>query len=233
MLVPSRVPTLALSAQPSPPVSRPQPSAPDRPVVDASTTAHSPATTVCPLPARPPLLSHLRSLPNSLAFSLAMPTRTGSCAIARRRPLPVMWPPSRTCPVQRHSELRLTVSCSRHPSVCPFLPCCVRYVLTGVFLAQPKPRRRRPEAPSHPHRSPNVPKFALEVSILPMPLFRQVSPLRPCNCSPELAAPPRNLFQRGLRSLAPPCRFCAHGRVRRVALNVSNPFPKPLEPRRG
>jgi hypothetical protein len=45
--------------------------------------------------------------------------------------------------------------------------------------------------------------------------------------------PPRNLFHRGMRSLAPPCRFCAHGCVRRDVLNVSGPFPKPQEPRRG
>jgi hypothetical protein len=117
--------------------------------------------------------------------------------------------------------------------VCPFLSCCVRSTLTGAFLAPPEPRRHRPEAPSHPRGSPNVPEFVLEVSILPMPLFRQVSPQRPRSCSPELAAPPQNLFHRGLRSLAPPCRFYAHGRVRRVALNVSDPFPKPLDPRRG
>jgi hypothetical protein len=201
--------------------------------VDAPTSARSSATSVRPRPARPPLLSHFRPLPNSLALSLALPMRAGSSATTHRRPLSVSWPPSRLCPVQCHGEFRLTVSCSGHPSVCPFLPCCVRSALTGTFLAQPEPRCRRPEAPSHPRCSPNVPEFALEVSTLPMPLFRQVSPQRPCNCSPELAAPPRNLFHRGLRSLAPLCRFYAHSRVRHVVLNVYDPFPKPLEPRRG
>jgi hypothetical protein len=175
----------------------------------------------------------LRPLPNSPALSLALPTRTGSSATARRRPLPVPWPPLRLCPVQRHGELRLTVSCSGHPSVCPSLPCCVWSALTGAFLAQPEPHRRRPKAPSHPPRSPNVPEFAVEVSILPMPLFHQVSSLRPRNCSAELDVPPWNLFYRGLRSLAPLCQFCTHGRVRCVALNVSDPFLKPPEPRRG
>jgi hypothetical protein len=66
-----------------------------------------------------------------------------------------------------------------------------------------------------------------------MPLFRQVSPQSPRNCSPELVAPPRDFSHCGLRSLAPPCRFCAHGRVRRVALNVPDHLPKPLEPRHG
>jgi hypothetical protein len=175
----------------------------------------------------------LRPLPNSLALSLTLLTRAESSATACRRPLPVPWPPSRPCPVQRHGELRLTFSCSGHPSVCPFLPCCVWSALTGAFLAQPEPRRRRLEAPLHPCHSPNVPEFTLEVSIIPMPLFRQVSPLRPRNCSPKLVVPPRNLFLRGLRSLVPSCRFYAHGRVHRVALNVSDPFPKPLEPRCG
>jgi hypothetical protein len=66
-----------------------------------------------------------------------------------------------------------------------------------------------------------------------MPLFHQVSHSRRLNCSSELVVPPRDFFHRSLRSLAPPCRFCAHGRVRRVTLNVSDPFPKPLEPRHG
>jgi hypothetical protein len=117
--------------------------------------------------------------------------------------------------------------------MCPLPPCCIGSTLTGVVLAQSEPRRRRPKAPPHPHRSPSVPKFALEVSNLPMPLFRQVSPQSPRNCLSKLASSPWNLFHHGLRSLAPPCRFCAHGRVRRDALNVSDPFPKPPEPQRG
>jgi hypothetical protein len=94
-------------------------------------------------------------------------------------------------------------------------------------------RRRRPEAPPHTRCSLSIPEFALEVSNLSMLLFRQVSPQCPRDCSPELVAPPRDLSHRGLCPLVPPCRFCAHGRVCRVALNVPDPFPKPLEPRRG
>jgi hypothetical protein len=139
----------------------------------------------------------------------------------------------RPCPVQCHGELRLAVSYSGHPSVCPLPPCCARSMHTRAVLAQSEPRRHRPEAPLHPHRSPSVPEFALEVSNLPMPLIRQVSHQSPHNCSPKLAAPPWNLFHRGLRSLAPPCQFCAHGCVRRDVLNVSGPFPKPPEPRCG
>jgi hypothetical protein len=175
----------------------------------------------------------LRPLPNSLALSLALPTRAGSSATARRRPLPVLWLPSRPCPVQCHSELSLTVNCSGHPSVCPLLPCYVGSALTVAAFAQPEPRRRRPKVPPHLRRPPRAPEFALEVSTLPMPLFRQVLPQRPCNCSPKLAAPPWNLFHRGLRSLAPLCRFYTHSRVRRVTLNMPDPFPKPPEPRRG
>jgi hypothetical protein len=39
-------------------------------------------------------------------------------------------------------------------------------------------------------------------------------------------------FRHGLCPLVLPRRRDTHGRVRRVALNVPNPFPKPLEPRR-
>jgi hypothetical protein len=115
----------------------------------------------------------------------------------------------------------------------PSPSCCAWSTLTRAVLAQSEPRRRRLEAPPHPRRSPSVPEFALEVSNLPMPLFRQVPHWSPRDCSPELAAPPRNLFHCGLRSLAPPCRFCAHSCVHRDVLNVSGPFPKPPEPRRG
>jgi hypothetical protein len=108
-----------------------------------------------------------------------------------------------------------------------------RSMLTGEVLAQSEPRYHRPVASPHPRRSPSVLEFALEVSNLPMPLIRQVPHQSPRNCSPKLAAPPRNLFHCDLRSLAPPCRFYAHGCVRRDVLNVSGPFPKPPEPHRG
>jgi hypothetical protein len=184
------------------------------------------------------LLTHLSSLIcapcPTLSPSLSFcPREPGSSATARRRPLPVPWPLSHPCPIQCHGELYLTVSCPGHPSVCPLPLCFARSVLTGAIFAQPKTCRCRPEAPSHPRRSPSVPEFALEVRILPMPLFRQVSSLRPRNCSPELAALPQKLSHCGLHSLVPPCQFYAHGWVHRVALNVSDPFPKPQEPHRG
>jgi hypothetical protein len=176
----------SLSVPLSPPVSRPQPSTHNLPVVDAPTTARSSTTSVCPCPTRPPLLSHLHPVPNSLALSLALPTRTGSSATARRCPPPVPWPPSRPCPVQRHDELRLTLSCSGYPSVCPLPLCFVRSALIGAFLAQSKPRRRRPEVPPHLCRPPRAPEFALEVSNLPAPLIRSLLPFCPRDCSPEL-----------------------------------------------
>jgi hypothetical protein len=73
-------------------------------------------------------------MPSSLTLSLALPARTESSATAGRRPQPVLWPLSRPCLVQCHGELRLTVRCSRHPSVCPLPPCCVRSALTGAFF---------------------------------------------------------------------------------------------------
>jgi hypothetical protein len=99
--------------------------------------------------------------------------------------------------------------------VCPLPPCCARSMLTGADLAQSKPHRRRLEAPPHPHRSPSVPEFALEVSNLPMPLIHQVPHQSRRNNSPKLVVPLRNLC------------------VRCDALNMSGPFPKPPDPRRG
>jgi hypothetical protein len=57
VLVPSRAPTLPLSAPPSPPVSRPQPSAHDLPVVDRSRPR-----VLRPRPCARALLAHLSSL---------------------------------------------------------------------------------------------------------------------------------------------------------------------------
>jgi hypothetical protein len=171
----------------------------------------APAPLLSPCPARPPLLSHLRPLPNSLALSLALPRRTGSSTTARRRPLPVPWPPLRPCPVQRHGELRLTVSCSGHPLVCPFLPCCVWSMLTGAVFAQPEPRRRRPEAPPHLRRPPRAPKFTLKVSNPPVPLIW--SSLLCClrDCSPEQSSAAVSSPCQGLRPLVPLRQLEGHG----------------------
>jgi hypothetical protein len=42
-------------------------------------------------------------------------------------------------------------------------------------------------------------------------------------------SPPRRV----LRPRVPPCRFCAHGQVRQIALSALELIPKPLEPSRG
>jgi hypothetical protein len=131
----------SLSVPPSPPVSSSSTSRPRSPcrgcahVLAFSGHVRVPAPLLSPHPARPPLLSHLRPLPNPLALSLALPTNAGSSATARRRPLPVLRPPSRPRPAQCHGELRLAVSCLGHPSVCPFPFCCVRSALTGAIFA--------------------------------------------------------------------------------------------------
>jgi hypothetical protein len=143
-----RVRPLSLSLSRRPHLSaHPHPPAHDLPTVDAPTTARSPATSEPPRPARPPPLTHLRHLPDSLALSLALPTRAESPATACRRPPPVLRPPSCSRPVQCHGELRLTVSCSGHSSVCPFPPWFSRPALSGVILAQPELCHCRP---SHP-----------------------------------------------------------------------------------
>jgi hypothetical protein len=175
----------------------------------------------------------LRPQPNPPALSLSLRAPPESSTTAHRRLSSVLRPSSSSRPVYCLGEFRLAVSYSGHPLVCPSPLWFARSALTGVFLAQPEPRHRQPEAPSQPRRSPSVPEFALEVNTLPMPLFRQVSPQSPHNCSLELVAPSRDFSHHDMRSLAPPCRFCAHGRVRRVALNVPDPFLKPIEPHRG
>jgi hypothetical protein len=110
---------------------------PTIPAMDAPTSTRSSTTSAHPRPfwasgpARPPPLTHLCPLPDSLA----LPTRAGSSATARCRPLPVLRPPSRPSPVQCHGELRLTVSCLGHPSV-RHLPLCFAWsALTGAIFA--------------------------------------------------------------------------------------------------
>jgi hypothetical protein len=83
----------------------------------------APAPLLSPVPCSPTSpLSFEPSTQHSRPVSLALPTRAGSHATARRRPLPVPWLPSLPCPVQCHGELLLTVSCSGHPLVCPSFP---------------------------------------------------------------------------------------------------------------
>jgi hypothetical protein len=156
-----------------------------------------------PAPCSPTPLSHLRPLPSSLALSLAL-----RCALSL-------------------SATRDTLRCALS------LPAAPGPRSPEQFLRSWSPTAVDPRLHRTPVVCPSVPEFALEVSNLPMPLIRQVPHQSPRSCSLELAAPPRNLFHSGLRSLAPPCRFCAHGCVRRDVLNVSGPFPKPPEPRRG
>jgi hypothetical protein len=127
-------PLLSLSRRPHL-SARPQPPAHDLPAVDAHTSARSLATSAPPRPTRPLLFSHLCPLPNPLALFLALHTRAGSSATTHRRPLHILWPPPRPCPVQCHGEFYLTISCLGHPSVCPFPLCCVRSALTGAIFA--------------------------------------------------------------------------------------------------
>jgi hypothetical protein len=182
--------------------------------VDAPTTARSPTTSEPPRPARPPPLSHLRPLPSSLALSLTLPARTKSSATARRRPPPVPWPPLRPCPVQCHGELRLAISYSGHPSVCPLPPCCVRSALTGGFSCAAGVRHRRPVEPLCLPRRFAMPALLLEVSDLPVPLIRLSSLYSSCDCSPEQSSAAVSPLPHGLRPLALLRQRVGHGRVR-------------------
>jgi hypothetical protein len=72
--------------------------------------------------------------------------------------------------------------------------------------------RSRGEQPSHAF---------ISLSIVPVPaqFLAGVDPRR--------RSPPRRV----LHPLVPSCQFCAHGRVRQIALSTLELFPKPLEPR--
>jgi hypothetical protein len=189
-------------------------------------------------PARPPPLSHLHPVPSSLALSLALPTRTGSSATIRRRPPPVPWPPLRSCPVQCHGELHVTVSCSGHPSVCPLPPCCVWSALTGAFSCAARVRHGRPVNPLRLRYYFVMSALLLEVSNLPVPLI-WLSPLYSSrDCSPEQSSATVSPPRRSLRSLVPP-RWCeGHGRVRQASSRASSAPPwttcsSPANSRRG
>jgi hypothetical protein len=175
----------------------------------------------------------LRPLPNSLALSLALPTRIGSSTTIRRRPPPVLWPLLRLCPVQCHDELRLTVSCSGHPSVCPLPLYCVRSALTGAFSCAAGVCHRRPVEPLRLHRCFATPALLLEVSNLPVPLIWSSSLYSPRDCSPEQSSAAVSLPHRGLRSMVPPRRCEGHGRVRHTALIAPRLVPESLVPRLG
>jgi hypothetical protein len=94
-------------------------------------------------------------------------------------------------------------------------------------------RRRRPEAPPHPHRPPSAPEFALEVSNLLLPLIRPLLSFCPHNSLPELIRAAASPPHRVPRSLVLLRRRGAHGRVRQIALSAFELFPKPLEPHHG
>jgi hypothetical protein len=124
-------------------------------------------------------------------------------AIARRRPMPVLWPPSRPRPVQCHGELRLAVSCSGHPSVCPLPLCFIRSTHTRAIFVQPESRRRRLVASLCLRCCFATPALPLKVSNPPVPLIWP-SPL--CcsrDCSLEQSRADVSSPRRGLRSLVP------------------------------
>jgi hypothetical protein len=179
--------------------------------VDAPTSARSPATSAHPRPARPPPLAHLRFLPDSLTLSLALPTCAGSSATARRRLLPVLWPPSRPRLVQCHGEFRLTVSCSGHPSVHPLPLCFVRSALTRAIFAQPESHCHCPVKSLRLHRCFATPPLPLKVSNPPVPLIWSSPLCYSRDCSPEQSRAAVSSPRRGLRSLVPMCQRESHG----------------------
>jgi hypothetical protein len=133
----------SLSVPPSPLVSSSSTSHPRSPrrgrAHDRAFSGHvrAPAPLLSSRPARPPLLSHLCPLPNPFALSLALPTCAASSATACHRQLPVLWSPSRQCPIQCHvssallSAARDTLRCALFPPAAssprsPEFPLCSR-----------------------------------------------------------------------------------------------------------
>jgi hypothetical protein len=138
-----------------------------------------------------------------------------------------------SCPVQCHSELRLTVSCSRHPLVCPSALCCIRSALIGAIFAQPEPRHRCPVESLRLRHCFVTPALPLKVSNPPVPLIWS-SPL--CcsrDFSPEQSSVAVSPPCRGLRSLVPLCQREGHGRTCQTALIAPRLVPEPLVPHRG
>jgi hypothetical protein len=151
----------------------------------------------------------------------------------RRRPPSVPWPPLRPCPVQCHGELRLTVSYSGHPSVCPLPLCLVRSVLTRAFSCAAGVRHRRPVEPLRLHRRFATPALLLEVSNLPVPSILLSSLYSSRDCSPEQSSATVSPHRRGLRPLVPLRQRVGHGRVRQTSLIAPRLVPEPLVPHRG
>jgi hypothetical protein len=208
----------SLSVPPPPPVSSSSTSRPQSPrrgrAHDRAFSGHvrvpAPLLSLAPcLPTSP--LSFAPSAQPSHPLSLALPTRTGSPATARRRPLPVPWPLSRTCPVQCHGDLRLTVNCSGRPSVRPLPFCFVRSALTGATFAQPELRHRRPVEPLRLRRCFATPALLLEVSNLPAPMIWSLLPWLARDCSPKQSSAAVSPLRHGLRSLVPPRQCEGHG----------------------
>jgi hypothetical protein len=148
----SRARPLALSAPPTPLVSTSLTSRPRSPcrghahVRAFSGHDRSPAALLNLVPCSP--ISPLPFPPSAqLSHSLSLCSRESrTSATARRRPPRVPWPPLRPRPIQCHSEPRLPVNFSGHPSVCPFPSWFCRSTLTRVVLAQLVLRHRRPVA---------------------------------------------------------------------------------------
>jgi hypothetical protein len=117
----------------------------------------------------------LARLPSSIcalcpALSLC-PREPRTSATARRHPPPILWSSLRLCPVKCHGELRLAISYSGHPSVCPPPLWSAWSTLTEVVLAQPEPCHRCPVASLCLRRYPVPPALPRKVSNLPAPLF--------------------------------------------------------------
>jgi hypothetical protein len=175
----------------------------------------------------------LRTLSNSLALSLTLPTRIESSATARRCPPSVPWPPLRPCPVQCHGELRLVVSYSGHPSVCPLPPCCARSTLTGAFSCAGGVCHRCPVEPPRLRRCFATPALLLEVSNVPVPLIWLSLLCSSRNCSPEQSSVAVSPLRRGLRPLVLLRQCVRHGRVRQTSLIAPRLVPEPLASRHG
>jgi hypothetical protein len=139
----------------------------------------------------------------------------------------------RPCPVQCHSELRLTISYSRHPSMCPLPLCLIRSALTRAFSCAARVHHRRPVEPLCLRSHFATPALLLEVSNLLVPLIWLSSLYSSRDCSPKQSSAAVSPLRRGLRPLVPLRQRVGHGRVRQTSLIAPRLVPEPLVPRRG
>jgi hypothetical protein len=148
-------------------------------------------------------------------------------AAVRRGPVLVLRTPSSPHCVCYPGEPRLVTSNPRDPSVCSLSLYFPQSMLTGLSSTPQSLRHRRPEASPCPRHCSSDPKPSLKVTNLPRPYFPLGCP-RLCAIAhqSETTPSPSHL----IADRHPPVllrRCCAHLHVRRITLDLPEPFSVP------